>query len=449
MNDIRTFCKILFCTILILKLNYSYAEQSILQPCPSEYIIKKSFFGDGPDERWTNCFGKNTDPANQTYIGEWKNGFPDGQGLLKSTNNKFLLAIFKKQKAEGPAIYFNENGEILETGYVDRNRAVSREFVDFTQFDYRLTRILMKKEWVKYFSNTKPGFLQNCIKFGFSFHSLIDSDTNYPRIHPVSNTVSVIEDKCNSFYSNKKEEIKKITSNSFDCEINNSLSRCNAVAVMKIDGANDFSPILYENLHELVFNKNEWKLYITETNESKESRLKSEEAFRSAKIIEAEKRDLELKNRKAQESISRNQSINKFEKLDSKKESAKTVSESFLDWNSIFSKMPNFQLAVIRSATIESYGICSMLISSMIGSELKGVRFSQDEINHAGMVMSGLDYYRKKEISRGISPSLFDKSIQNYRTEFLVDTNRAFNKYAPICSKLGDQILLTSVKLLP
>ncbi len=59
--------------------------------------------------RWTACFGTESN-AGFTYIGEFKNGKPNGQGTLTFANGNKYVGEFKDDKYNGPGTYTFANG---------------------------------------------------------------------------------------------------------------------------------------------------------------------------------------------------------------------------------------------------------------------------------------------------------------------------------------------------
>jgi hypothetical protein len=301
---------IAICGGLIMNATDSFAEQSRLPPCPSEYKIDKGFFSDSPDERWHNCFGKNIDPENQEYTGEWKKGLPDGQGLLKYKNSSYFLGLIKKQNPYF-GIHFQEDGEILTSGYVENGRIVNQEKIDIRQFDTRLTKILMDKEWSIYFRKfsgptipKKEEVIPICIRSGFFYYKLIEENSAYPSIHPKSEEIKNIEGKCRAFFYANEANIKKLSVASFDCTINKFKSRCNAIALVRDTKSGEFSPYPFEKVYDLAFIREEWKLAVTELPEAEEERIQAEQ--KAAQLLatkEMEKKEEERKEAARREEI--------------------------------------------------------------------------------------------------------------------------------------------------
>ena len=61
------------------------SAQGKLPPCPGVYN----------GARWTNCIGKITRPSGDRYVGEFKNGKPDGQGTATfPSGEKYVCLLY-------------------------------------------------------------------------------------------------------------------------------------------------------------------------------------------------------------------------------------------------------------------------------------------------------------------------------------------------------------------
>ena len=60
--------------------------------------------------RWTNCFGSWTAPNGNRYIGEWKDGKYNGQGIFTFTNADKYVGEFKDSKSNGQGTYTFASG---------------------------------------------------------------------------------------------------------------------------------------------------------------------------------------------------------------------------------------------------------------------------------------------------------------------------------------------------
>ena len=282
-----------------------YAQESKLPPCPSEYKIYKSLFGDGPDERWNNCFGKSTDPSNQTYIGEWKDGLPDGQGLLEHTNKTYTLGKFRRQQPEGYAIIFDDGGNILSSGFIENLKILRKVEVDYRQFDPRLTQKLIDKFWIKYFSVLRDEKIDgyfNCIKTGLRYLSIGDQNSEFPKFIPESIGVKNIEKKCKNFISQNKINIQKISSQPFECSINNSLSKCQTQLMTKDPISGEFIQQPIDKIYELAFNERFVNFVTVETKDGQIARLEAElKKYQLIVLKETERKETERKETERKE----------------------------------------------------------------------------------------------------------------------------------------------------
>ena len=281
-----------FLLALISASSQSLAVQSTLPPCPAEYKISGFSIFQGPDERWNNCFGKATDPKMQTYIGEWKNGLPDGQGQLQLDTQTFLLGIFQKQKITGPFIKYNLEGDILESGTANNGKITSKDIINHEFFDTRLTVPLVKKGWSKYFSQLKlrdHDGMEKCLRAGFMQNKLIENEGENPKIYRSSDLVKVVEKTCENFIAENLEKIKKISNESSICNINGFSSFCiyQAYAVNS-DGQKILWPA--EKIYEALFSERSIAIGYIETSLGKASREAAEETQRLEKLAEQKRR---------------------------------------------------------------------------------------------------------------------------------------------------------------
>jgi len=266
--------------------NYTYAQQSKLPTCPGEYKISKSLFGDGPDERWNNCFGKSS-YGNQTYLGEWREGLPHGQGLLKYQDNTYILAFFNKQKPEGYVISFEESGKILWSGLVENSKRIRKEEVDYRKFDTRLTQKFVDKAWKDYFSVIQSEGVQGyfeCVQTGLSYYKIFNSYLEYPDVPPDLNKLQIMQGKCKNFIDNNKFFIQKISKLSFECpkdknisqscvsyiekeigtfssncSMNKSFSECDAHFISEDLSKQEHRRQAIDKFYELAFSEKNWR----------------------------------------------------------------------------------------------------------------------------------------------------------------------------------------------
>lgn len=387
----------LFCIgfALLIEFSNAFAEQSKLPPCPSEYKIEKSFFGDKPDERWHNCFGQNIDPANQSYFGEWRNGLPNGQGLLKNTDDTYLLGVFSRQSVEGVAILFSDDGKILDSGYVQNGRIVRKQEVDFWQFDSRLTKVLAEKEWIKFFKNKVAGGYQNCMELGFSYYKIIDANSKFPYINPKSKEIRGIESACLKFVAKNYKEMEKIQAKEFQCKVNNSLSKCSEFVYLKDSNTGDF--IEYrDNIFNLAFLSEQYKFEEIETAIGQEERIKRDE--------QAERREVEKREAKEKHIQWLNSSEYK-KKLE-------------MDVNLLASLKTKKIVATCQSV---SSGLSSSLISEIMRSAANG-----DHLGFAGFITNS------RGVCEGVNVVLNNSAVHNLENIRKVDSFNGVYYYTAV-----------------
>ncbi len=312
------FLYVLIFVLLGLQGNYTFAEQSKLPPCPGEYKISKSLFGDGPDERWNNCFGKST-YANQTYLGEWKDGLPHGQGLLKYPDNKYILGVFNKQNPEGYAITFEESGAILWSGYIENRKSIRKAEVDYRKFDQRLTQILVDKSWREYFlavQNEKIDGYFDCVKKGLNYYKIFVNNPEYPNLPPDSKDTLNIQKKCKNFIDNNESITQKIDALSSECaKDKKNRNQCYAGFIYEDSISQEYIELPIDDIYEAAFSEKNWRhvtqfeallsaiefdLKKRQINELKEAERKEAER-KEAERKEAERKEAERKEAERKE----------------------------------------------------------------------------------------------------------------------------------------------------
>ena len=66
--------------------------------------------------RWTNCVGTSTFDRMHKYVGEWKNGKPNGQGIFTFVVGSRYVGEFKDGKRNGLGTLFASNGTVIDQG---------------------------------------------------------------------------------------------------------------------------------------------------------------------------------------------------------------------------------------------------------------------------------------------------------------------------------------------
>ncbi len=273
----------------------AHAGKSTLPACPSEYIIKKSILGDGPDERWTNCFGESVLESIQ-YIGEFQNGLPNGQGLLKHlVTNQYLLGYWKRQRATGQGIAFDERLSRQLTFAIRRaNKAIWEEYLETT------SARLFKSQAIHF---------KQCVKAGFLHHRLMDDPQDVPLEKPRSKATVKIEHQCIQFLNSKDLQLEKLLAPNHACKINNINTKCSFVFAADTEKRNEFIEFPIAEIYPYAFNQIAWKVFSKETEDGKYSRQKieSELAQKAKEKADADERERlwkespEYKNKVAEE----------------------------------------------------------------------------------------------------------------------------------------------------
>lgn len=297
------FCKFLF---VFLVTNEAKAGPSTLPPCPTQYVVNKSIFGDGPDERWHNCFGETTFEG-MKFTGEFQNGHPNGQGLIENLSaNIYFLGFWKKNKFDGQGIAFDKNGKIEYSGLFEKNKFIREENVNYEQFDERLSKTYTnivrrnnKELWINYFqsnSSSAPSKLakefSECMKTGFLYYRMISNSEEWPVEKPDSRKGRQLEQRCVKFLNSEELQIEKLFSKKYECKINNISSECRYAFVTDIDKRNDFIEIPLTEIYKYAFDQASWKVISVETNDGKSSRSLTEETIAIKEKEEAKKEKL-------------------------------------------------------------------------------------------------------------------------------------------------------------
>lgn len=251
-----------------------HSEDSRLQDCPNEYKEKKSFFGNSPDESWTNCFGQWTNSDGHIYIGEFKDGIPHGQGLLKRKDEtSYFLSTFIGGESHGKSILFNSSGAILLNGFVENKKMINNNYVNFHEFDSRLTTLLLVNE-----SNIQSEF-NECIKAGAAFYKLNEVDLvksngfNSSKIREARN----IGVQCVKFITLHKQNFSRLNNKNISCNINKIPSICDIKLLKKSTSSNNFVEASIDNIYEYAFDGTLLNFQLNETIEGQANRTKIEE----------------------------------------------------------------------------------------------------------------------------------------------------------------------------
>ena len=85
----------------------SVSAQNLLPPCPGSF----------PNRAWTNCVGKNTYPkGGSNYVGEYKDGKPDGQGTHSWLNGSKYVGEYRDGKRNGQGTIYGADGSVVRSG---------------------------------------------------------------------------------------------------------------------------------------------------------------------------------------------------------------------------------------------------------------------------------------------------------------------------------------------
>ena len=88
----RTLTAFLCLTFAVLL--FSAGEAWSLPRCPGSYDWNT----------WTNCVGTHTF-ANGTYVGEWRDGLPNGQGTITFANGNKFVGEWRDDKMHGQGTF--------------------------------------------------------------------------------------------------------------------------------------------------------------------------------------------------------------------------------------------------------------------------------------------------------------------------------------------------------
>ncbi|MCF8147987.1 MAG: hypothetical protein K9J50_05450 [Sulfuritalea sp.] len=265
----------LFVALLFLfKATSVHSEESRLKDCPDEYKVKISILGGWQDERWSNCFGQWTDNEGQIYIGEFQGGMPNGQGLLKRKDgNSYLLSTFTEGENYGKTIVFNSSGKILLNGFIQNRKIINNNYVNYYEFDPRLTTLLLVNE-----SNIQSEF-NDCIKAGAAFYKLNEVDLvksngfNNSKIKEARN----IGVQCVKFITLHKQNFSRLNNKNISCNINKIPSICDIKLLKKSTSSNNFVEASTDNIYENAFDGTLLNFQLNETIEGQANRTKIEE----------------------------------------------------------------------------------------------------------------------------------------------------------------------------
>ena len=90
-----------FYTLILALLSSTAYGQSKLPACMGSDVT-----------RWTNCFGSWTWSDGEKYVGEWKDGKRNGQGIYDFENGDKYVGAYKDDKQHGQGTFFVADGNI-------------------------------------------------------------------------------------------------------------------------------------------------------------------------------------------------------------------------------------------------------------------------------------------------------------------------------------------------
>jgi hypothetical protein len=83
------------------------SPQSSLPPCPSNTSV------------WNRCIGTYTWPDDKNYVGEWKDGKPNGHGTETRPDDWKYVGEFRDGKYNGQGTYTSPDGTKYVGGWKD------------------------------------------------------------------------------------------------------------------------------------------------------------------------------------------------------------------------------------------------------------------------------------------------------------------------------------------
>ena len=87
--------------------------------------------------RWTNCFGTTTYfISGDKYVGEFKDGNPNGQGTFTSPNGAKYVGEYINGQRSGAVIEYSSDGTVLKSGYWLKGRFVAAFPFDTNRFPF-------------------------------------------------------------------------------------------------------------------------------------------------------------------------------------------------------------------------------------------------------------------------------------------------------------------------
>jgi hypothetical protein len=105
--------------------------QSRLPPCPNDL----------PELSWDNCQGSNTSSIGNKYVGEFKDGRPNGQGTLTLANGDKYVGEFKNGKGNGQGTFTAANGDKYIGEFKDGASRVAHTYLRWRpQSEFRFER---------------------------------------------------------------------------------------------------------------------------------------------------------------------------------------------------------------------------------------------------------------------------------------------------------------------
>jgi len=103
---------------IIDKNNALSAIQSPLPPCT------------GRGSTWTNCVGEMTFGYQDVYVGEFRDGNPNGRGIWSAANGEKYVGNFKGAYRDGQGILYDSNGSIVRSGTWAKGTLVTEHPID-------------------------------------------------------------------------------------------------------------------------------------------------------------------------------------------------------------------------------------------------------------------------------------------------------------------------------
>jgi hypothetical protein len=138
-----------FVTLLLACCFGSVMAQSNLPECPpGRYSL-----GD------EGCFGSHEVGNGSSYVGEFKRGYRNGQGVLTTSDGVKVLGDWKYGELSGRGIVFREDGLVIRSGKFKDGKLQTSQFIDlkiFTRIDPKLIDEIRKWARINQAEETKP-----------------------------------------------------------------------------------------------------------------------------------------------------------------------------------------------------------------------------------------------------------------------------------------------------